>query len=270
VLGRYIDLASPISDHPFNAKTVAWWLPMYGRLGTSLLDLTTRRTLALVNDSSWKSGASAEFPSLDFDGTDDYATLAVQPTSVTDDVYAEAVINPRVLPQNGGGTNGGTFVNVGENGGSAGGWSLSISGTSFGDPGSRLTILFPGVGWTNFTYSFATAGAWYHVVVGRAAGTWRAWINGVVDATTSTQSISAPAATTRLGARTDGTHTFNGRVGSARIAETAPTDAIAAGLYDQWRRGYPDLLRTYSRKSYLFFSPPTGESWVSAAFVDLP
>jgi hypothetical protein len=116
-------------------------------------------------------------------------------------------------------------------------------------------ILFPGVAWESFTYQFPAAGQWYHVVVGRDNGTWRAWVDGVQDGFSYGVTPGAASNAWRLGARTDGTMPFNGAFGSARFHAVAPEATLIGGLYQQWRRGYPDLLNRSTRRVYGFKSP---------------
>lgn len=255
MVGSHIDLGNPVADHPLNAGLVAWWLPLPNNSGGyQLHDLKGKFTGALTGfgaagaaTSGWADGDGG-LRSIRFDGSDDHILGSAALTTATDNLYVEVACRPATLPQSG------HLISVGDGGGSANGFGVGIHGTSFGNSGSRLTLLLPGVAWRNFSYSFPAANEWYHVVVGRAAGTWRAWVNGTLDATTFSDSIGAPASLWAVGSRrwSGGIgNYFGGHVSHARLATVAPTTDLAFGLYDQARRGHPNTLRRWTSRAWV-------------------
>ena len=83
MLGSYVDLGNPVADHPLNYGLVAWWQPLPGSaVGTTVRDLKGLYPATLTNFPSSPTATSGfgggpapqTYPTIAFDGSDDYMT----------------------------------------------------------------------------------------------------------------------------------------------------------------------------------------------------
>ncbi|MBA3845183.1 MAG: LamG domain-containing protein [Planctomycetes bacterium] len=178
--------------------------------------------------------------SLRFDGVDDRVSAA-RPMTSTDNWTLSAWINPSVLPQADA-----MVVYVGDN---PGGYGFSVDGND-GAPSSRLYGLFGAVVWIDSGYDFPAAGAWYHVVMRRSAGTTTFWVNGAQTPNSSAGSApNAPNAFFEIGHQPgEGGRWYTGAIDDVRVYDRAVGDteiiALAAGRFANGATGTPTFTLT--------------------------
>jgi hypothetical protein len=155
---------------------------------------------------------------LNYNGSTQYTSRTTNATSVTSNWTLEAWMNPGSLSQLG--------LAV-YNGNDAGGFGFGV-GNGAGAAGGNLTGLFGGVVWINSSYTFASTGTWYHVVMKRSSGgTTTFYVNGTVTSGSSGSAPIAPNARFTVGNQLDGANNpyryFNGLVDEVRISITERT-----------------------------------------------
>jgi hypothetical protein len=98
-------------------------------------------------------------------------------------------------------------------------------GNAAGDLGSKLTGLYGFVTYIDSGYTFASAGAWYHVVMVRSAGTVSFYVNGAPTANTNGSAPNTPTAHFTIGNQLDSLNRsyryFNGIIDDVRISIAA-------------------------------------------------
>jgi hypothetical protein len=235
MLGRYIDLGNPVSDHPLNAGLVEWWLPLPNNQGGSRLFGLRNRHHGTITDATWGTGPNG-FAALKFDGTGDRVEVAhhaglvgmaklsvscwVYPTSTpsADDEFVKKDSCYLLRYAASGALQGAVWTG-----------GLNIWQSAAG--------VIPDNTWT-----------WVGLRYDGAEGT--TWVNGRQDGSSSfTGAVATAANALGIGASPGGGEDFPGLITDVRVQ----ADAVdMAAIYDQSRRGYPDLLRRYPSRAYLF------------------
>jgi hypothetical protein len=243
MLGRYIDLGNPVSDHPYNAGLVRWWLALPNNQGGSrLFDLKGREHGVLTDGPTWAGGppGAVDLAGIKFDGTDD---RVVMPGNYSDGVVDNFALEVafRAGPAAG-------QQCVAHNGNDSNGWGIFSRGDV---AGGAVAGLYGGAAWLDTGY-VAAEGELLHATLTRRGGSSALYLNGVQAATTGS-TPGFPVDSFEVGHEPGhASRFFGGTVYSVRAKEVGITASEAWGLYDQWRRGYPDLLRRYDRRAYLF------------------
>lgn len=255
--GAYIDLGNPVSDHPLNRGLLLWWQGLPNNSGGSyFFDLMGRNSGALLpaGDPTWTTAQNG-MPAVVLDGSNDYAD-SDNPIGLSG-AYSRTLSG--YVQINGGGSNSG-ILRIGPLGTAAADFSIEVrSGTSAGFNG-----------WFN-DYEFTTpaTGTWYHVAITYDGSLNSAYVNGILANSQSmslnTTDVGLVAGSSRLNA--DGSLNGSGghcamRLSTAMLHSRALSASQVWQLYDQTRRRFPDTLRRYSRRAYLFGSgggaPPAG------------
>ena len=247
-----IDLGNPVADHGLNYGLTAWWLPLPNNQGGSrLFDLCGKSPGTLTNGPTWTTGPRPEFAAVQYDGTNDYAslgtftglgstnrTLAVlfRPTTV-DGTSRRVVCFPAGEGADATAEQTPFVVNVRSTGAQVG-----FGGT-------------PYQGYINYT---PTANAWHFLVAsvtGQVCTAWL-WKDGAYTSLGSSGTNTGGVATNPVGYigrfNTGYGQYFAGQVADVRLYYRPSDAGFAAALYDQSRRGHPDTLRRWSPRARLF------------------
>lgn len=270
-----IDTRTPVNwQHPLNRGLVRWWLGLPGQAGGPLLaDLATggrANAGTLTNGPTWAAGPNG-LPGVLFDGTDDYVDCG-QAAGLTG--LAEFAVEAYCRPDSvSGGSAGLRYVVSCEDvvgGASNTAFILRLSTSPVRFEWYTATA---GAFYGPATYSGVTAGATYHLLAGATASGLYLYANGSLAGTAGGSggaATNSPTVPVCVGApSTQPGRAFQGPVWSVRGYRRLPSAAEAAALYDQARRGYPDLLRRWSPTAYLFPTsppppPPAGSSFPAA------
>ncbi len=180
--------------------------------------LTSKGRVTPVPGASGASGDYAQF----FDGSTGSAFATHAPVSNTGTWSIEASLYPTVLPQ----TEAIAVMNGADGSSSEGGFGIGIAAGVNGGSGSKLVAYFPGVGWIDSGYTFASARQWYHIVVTRDGSIVRFYVNGRQTSATSTLSPKTVPAHFSIGSGynlTSGTATqfFTGAIDEVSTYTTA-------------------------------------------------
>lgn len=259
--GPTLDPACPIEwGHPLNRGLLSDWTP--GPLpgwsgGLTIRDLVrggrTPHDVTLTNGPTWAGGPTPGSKSVLYDGSNDYGGLgtALAPF-VTGPFAIEMWLKPVAWP-----TSTGQYAGLiaKRSGFSTLAWEWYYNNPS--DAVSQGTN--DGLSWgsgnslSNGTIGFGVKPAlavWSHIVLTRSGDVYTVYLNGV-SAATQTRSGTVPGGTDQvvlgvLGSELVGTAAFHysGSIGSARVYDgRALSDAQVGALYQQRRRGSPDLYR---------------------------
>src|ERR1035441_2991948 len=133
------------------------------------------------------------------------------PAQVQNNWTLEAWMNPANLSQLG--------IAV-MNGNESGGFGFGV-GDGSGNAGSKLQGIYGGQAWVNSQYIFPSANTWYHVVMVNASGTTSFYVNGTVQAGTTSTTPNTPANEFTIGCEYCSlSRPFNGSVDEVRISNT--------------------------------------------------
>jgi hypothetical protein len=247
---RLIDLGNPVADHPLNRGLVAWWLGLPNNSGGSrLFDLTGRYSPGtLTNGPTWAPGPDAAFRALSFDGTDDTAafplTASFPRTAGTVFLRARSTTASGIRQMFMWRVDGSNEIGL-----------VDFNGTF----GLNLACQY-NAGGTNKNVGYATSlttNEWASLAVvwdAGAASVLRLYLNGREVGTAATglgtMSGSNPLFYHIGGA--NGSDYFLGQIESTLLWERALSAGEVAALCDQSRRGYPDLLRRYTPRTWYF------------------
>ncbi|HVJ82718.1 MAG TPA: LamG-like jellyroll fold domain-containing protein [Planctomycetia bacterium] len=235
-----IDLGNPVADHPLNRGLVGWWLPLPNNSGGSNLhDITSKRNVAAFTNAPGWATAPNNSRSLLYNGTTNYLTCSK--TLLSSETKMSFVAS--ILPAAGSSGSTRTIIGWGTNGGP----QFRVNTTDvLGFVKQDIASIGAGTG-------TVTLGAWNHVVgtYDSSSGAYQFWINGV-DAGGGTNSQALVAGAPIFGRHgTSGVEFFSGRIGDVRIiAGRVMTRSEVFANYREWRAGYPNLLRRWSRKSF--------------------
>jgi hypothetical protein len=247
MLGRYLNLGNPVSDHPLNRGLVAWWLPLSNNQGGSrLFDIKGGNTGTLTGGPTWTAGPDAT-QALKFDGTDDRVSVPVVVTTYPFTLAIYVRCNNT--------TSYGPSFTVGESGGA--GHILGRIGFRGDQPGDYVEAVAAasGICAANSAGAFI-ANEWTAIVGVFVSGSdVTVYLNGVGTGSSGTaSSMNAPTAM-NIGSDASAGSFLAGSVALATAWNRALSASEAWQFYDQTRRGNPDTLRRYSRR-FVTYSPP--------------
>ena len=250
MLGRYIDLGNPVSDHPVNRDLVAWWQPLPNNIGGNrLFDLKGRRHATLTNGGQWTLGVNG-LPAIKGDGTDSAFVVANDSAlQLTNNFTLAAAVRLNSLAA--------VEHSLFTKGANEYEFDIVSSGTSIRFNKDGVSVLM------SATYPGNTA--WHHVACTKSGNDLVIYIDGRPNL--GTDPATFPGTGTRelvIGSddATGSTKSMNGDMSDMRIYNVALSARRAHDLYRQWRLGHPDTLRWFSRKTYLHSvsgaAPPAG------------
>jgi hypothetical protein len=191
----------------------AWWRFLEGS-GTSAANSVSGGTaLTLTNGPTWGAGPFGAAPAINFDGSDDFASLTAITTGTTFTWAAWVKPNSQILQY-------GCLAGPASGGASG----IFMMGSNAGADVRKINVFFSTA--DHLSTSALTNGSFSHVAVVESAGSGTIYINGAAAGTfTSGQSISFA----RLG--TDGnSELFKGSLADARYYTRALTAADVAAL----------------------------------------
>lgn len=255
----FVDSQNPISDHPLNEWLGAWWVPTrYSQGGSWLRDATSRNSAALTGGYSWVP-APDQAAAVKFNGSTAYgqapSTASLSPPGPGLGVAAWVRLD----------ATGQRHHIVAKYTGNA-----TLSYDFFVENTNRLILGMSATGNDGAGYRSATgattlvAGRWYFLA-GTSDGTnIRVYVDGTEDG-----SGAAPATIfqgtqfVRIGNLEYGGVNIqyaNAAYAAIWLYPYTLSPAQIAGLRDQTRRGYPDLLNYVTRRTYAFdqAAPPAG------------
>lgn len=240
--------------HPLAKGLVSFWLPLPGRgAGRTLFDLAGRNDGTLTNGPTWTTGPTG-FGAVQFDGSDDYVLTGL---SIDKPVTVGAWVNPSSLAS--------TRTVFG--GLPSGGWLQFRVETSGALRWVKSNTADIGSG----TAGVVSAGVWTWVMgTYDASGNYTFSANGVAAGSgTNSQTIS-PAAVA-FGTNSLSEMFAGGMAGMCAWPGRIFSAADCSAVYDQARRGFPDLLRRQTRRSVAFTgaSPPPPPSYFLPAVAGL-
>lgn len=254
---RRINLTDPVKrDHPLTRGMVAWWMQLPGIAGTNrmwdilapgekgrygtLSNFAATSTLT----SGWNGGYNG-FQSLAFDGTNDIVTATIADAVMPRPYTVIAAYTPLELYNAGGNILFGRHDPATNNGARI----MMASATAQ----TSLTLTFGAVAdypLTGLTHAIGTR-SFCAVVVPANSGTATAWQSAGGSLRTATASVGTMSGTpTRNSISSEvfsSAYHFQGNVEFLAIVGGAITAPIANGWHEQWRRGFPDMLRRDGR-----------------------
>lgn len=252
----FVDTANPVSDHPLNQGLAGWWLPLPNNAGGSrLFDLKGGNHGTLTNGPAWTAGPGG-LQALSFDGTNDAVTVAqvasLEPSAAVTCECAfyrsgSQAANDRLVEKEYSNAAAPPYVSYG----------LEWRGTN-----TLAAVCSAGGTLRTGTAAAVADLAWTHAVMTYDGANMRLYLNGVeaVAATACSGALAYSGTNGMLdfGGRNTSGEYFSGGIQSVRVYSSARSAGEVGLLYDQWRRGFPDLLRRFNRRSY--FSPVQGPS----------
>lgn len=254
MLGRYLDLGNPVSDHPLNRGLVAWWLGLPNNSGGgTLFDLCGRNPLALTNSPAWSPDRNTFGGTRLVRSSNQYATRAsavVSAVPFTVSMWCKLtnVSESQYLFEIG--TSNAAF------------WSVNAQGAA---TSIRLVCNNNLVGTAAGTW---TNGVWFNATAVFAANNdRRVYVNGGGKGTDANTVNVTPGAQTRIGSYPDtGPLGPDGTVSDVRVWNRALDDGEVFAAYEQGLRGNPDTLRRWSRKVSVFGGVASGGGGFQAAW----
>lgn len=246
--GAYIDLGNPVADHPLNRGLLGWWLPLPNNSGGSrLFDIKGGRHGTLTNGPTWAAGPSAA-QALSFDGSDDHwiSTLPSLTAVTLEVVYrsTSSAANMHLVNHDSTGGGGGRVWQHRQTSGGKFNWIPFDFGGNPRSVTGNVTV---------------NDGNWQHVVCVYDASTNAIYVNGALDATgTPGGGTGMDSSVTNVefglpNGNTGGAY-FSGQLAHAAVLNRVVAASEVWGRYEQWRRNFPDTLRRFSRRAYLFGS----------------
>lgn len=164
---------------------------------------------------------------LSFDGSNDVVYTPSRPFTSTDNWTLAAWVN---YP----GLNRAFKMDLynGEDGnpGAYNGYGFGLGGDN-GGTGSKLIGLYGGIAWKNSGYTFSSADTWYHIVMVRASGTLRFYVNGTDVGYSDSNSPQTTGNTT--GQFSIGAQDRNGEGGTDGMAWFANTRIAEVGAWNR-------------------------------------
>src|SRR5574343_718811 len=281
MLGRYLDMGSPVADHPLNAGLAAWWLGLpHNSGGSTLFDLCGKYHGTLTNSPSWDGptlgGSYPKTLALTQTGNSRIATSAVSATGVF--TLSSWV---RLTAYNTGTGLYNAHLWFGTSGSNYGGLALGPTaanlqafGSGAGEPSGATIATWPGLS------------QWVHLTWTRNASNWAVYLNGVSAGSLTSGTWGGANAQLQIGGRADASQSIDGSVWDIKFLDGVSRDAASVwNLYNQSLRGHPDTLNRYSWRvsvlggyvaggsfadatgssSLTFAASATGSSLVSAA-----
>jgi hypothetical protein len=161
---------------------------------------------------------------LSFNGVDNYISFESVPLKKLDNCSLSAWINPASINQDS------MAVCLGSDDGRIGnGFEFGVSGGN--RLGNHLYGILGSVAWVDSGYVFPSPNAWYHVVMLRADGVTKFYVNGIQTANTESGRPFVPKAFT-IGSAT-GIRFFNGMIDDVRIYNRALSAAEIQAIYTE-------------------------------------
>jgi hypothetical protein len=267
MLGRYLDLGTPVArDHPLNRDLAASWLGLPTRAGGSrILDVVGTAHATRSSDVTWVPGPG-EFAGLNVPvtGNGQPASFVLSSPAFTVSAWARAA-------SLGAGGFGSVLFGVFKDNALGEYAFVNFSGTS----AALWASITGGDAHSPSAFGSSTSGPWVHYAWVRTgnSGNHFLYVNGVrVGDLSSGAAWFASGGTPYLhvGGRPDTANcAWGGPYADVEVRNRALSATEVAALYDQARRGYPDTLRRWSRRAYLFaqvaLDPRTGDLAVTQA-----
>ena len=254
-----VDLSHPLKDHPFWRDVRGVWLPvgnLAGKIGTgceTLYDLSPYGNHATKATASYQPEWNVTERGLacEFDGTDDELTIPYAPSLDVSMSFSLACVfevlafdasdyYPGVLNRYSSGSDNGPYrVGFAGSGSSLYGYS--------GDGSASDYVLFGSV----------IANRIIHAVLTSTPTTLQTYIDGLFQNSTvrTVPSIFTGSSSLHLGTYRTGTDAIrhlNCRILSVHLFDRTMSDAEVAFFHDQSLKNYPELIRTYPTKTYIF------------------
>lgn len=247
MLGRYLDLGNPVSDHPLNRGLVAWWLGLPNNSGgTRLHDLKGARPGTLTNGPTWTGTGSAagDRSALRFDGSNDYVAVSTSPVTAN-----PVTVCGWVYPLSA--STGNTVISLRGSSGGDGWWLNVFEGTW------RYKVRASGADNAVLGGTVSTSRWQFVCGVSAANNDHRLYVNGVQVATDTGTYAVAAVDNVALGAEANtgsgaGGNPLSGWGADWPVYNRALSASEVFALYEQGLRGHPGTLRRWSRKVTVF------------------
>lgn len=268
---RLVALGNPVADHPLNRGLLLW---LYGlpheSNGVQLRDALSRRRYPVSLSGSpvptWAPTGRGDY-ALEF-ASGAFATTAAgvaAPIDYSPGTSGDVAISCWArIPAAASTTS--LFLACNSTGASASGIELLYA---LGNTAGRMSVRTAGTtaGAASFSGGY-NDGLWHHFVGLRRGGVNRLYTDGRLVNTGAANTDNATAsAALNLNGRNGTAGTVGGvGVSDVRYYSRAPSDDEVWLLYDQGRRGYPDLLRRYTPRVWLIGAGPT--PWPVVAYPD--
>lgn len=242
--GAYIDLGNPVADHPLNRGLLAWWMFAPGRAaGSAMADLTGRAPVRL--SGTYSLANQGLFPAVAF--SDSTSDTGGENVNLHASLHAVEVI---------------TRTPAGNT------QYVSDFGTAGAGDSNRAVLFYSGNNFNiyNKGYPTGSAGAteiayagadvWQQILYTTDGTTLRGYRNGVrILSVSANLNLTGGLYKFDLGRfYNGGSQKYQGAILSERVYARFLQDSDAFGLYEQWQRNFPDTLRRFSRRAYLFGS----------------
>lgn len=257
MLGSCIDLGNPVNDHPLNRGLASWHNPLPGRAGGvkqwndlkgNANPLAFGPTPTTGDVPAWALARPApnHIPSVKFDGSNDVASKTSYPTTTTDYTFGYWFMRPTASD-----SRIGLMHYTG--GASNNGWRLMHQNT-----GPNLRFAFGGVADYNLSTLLYTAGNWFYACMRVTGASLTGHIvtpaGKVTTETASLGTISGTPTVLTIGSDPFGGFAFDGYISDVFVYSRFLTDAEWYARFEDSRRGFPKLLRRFSRRAYFFGS----------------
>lgn len=260
-----IDLLDPVErDHPLLRGCVSWWVPLPNLYGsTKYWDVIGRNHGTLTNGPTWRGDGS-----IAYDGTNDYIsvadTAALNPTEIT--LAITVVDRSGEFPT--ASNYRGILMKRNDSLTNRSAWSFDRNRSSSGSPTEcRFYINITGTWsiWSSTGLGHAANILERLAVTYKAGSAPRFFRNGRLAASAPTgpgtypnlPSNTAPVGIGAFPTFSPGDNPWNGLLSYPIIHNRALSDQEIVDDYDQWRRGFPNLLHRLSRTAYsLPVAPP--------------
>lgn len=241
--------------HPLNRGLVSWWLPLPGRgAGRTLFDVAGRNNGTLTNGATWASGPNGN-RAVSFDGTDDYVNVG-SAIATAGDLTASCWVYPTANP---GSFSYKVLFGFYNTTSPFTGWGLARGGPT-ATPANGLGF-WDGTAWRNLGADW-TLNAWQHLAVVATSSVATLYVNGVPASSPACSARGSYTGVKTFGSQSNGAAQFlTGAAVDQRIHNRALYASEVRELYQQSRKGYPDLLRRASPRAWRFGvadTPTTG------------
>lgn len=259
---RPIDWRQPVNwSDPLNDGLVSWWMavPNYTAGGSTWRDLCGLNDGTLTNfasvDQAWKTqGQPGGFGALEFDGTNDYATVSVasslEPPQMTVTAWIRYVHDDNDYFAD--------IVGSSHGGIDALGWVFEKGGNylnalcSFSDSFETINVLGSG-----FSSQTVGDGEWHQLAIVASSDLFSAYTDATLGGTRSvTGGVTHSDRDVIFGKWWRGGRYYLGDISDVRIWDRALTASEIQTYYDVSCRHYPGLINRPSRRSV--FAPSTG------------
>lgn len=249
-----IDLGNPVSDHPLNRGILLWWLGLPNNSCGALrfFDVRNRNNCILTNGCSRWHAAPNGMPSPQIRGTGGSSNGISERFIGKSGAYHRTLSAYLRIDS---GTNQNGIIRMGHMA-STSDFSLEVrSGTSIGFNG-----------WfADYNFTVPAQGVWFHVAITYNGSLNSAYVNGVLagsaSMTLTTTDVGLQVGV--FGLNSDGSQSGSRGAASVSLANCILHDwSMSASqvwqLAEQSRKAFPDMLRRFSRRAYLFGSAVGG------------